>query len=207
MTVIRKIVSSKAVNCVLRCFFSLFYNKKYLTGRYFNEKIMGWFWAARSLKGRMFGENKKVPWPVHPRTIVSGAERISFHPDSLNVFQVPGCYWQAIDAVITVGKNCHVAPNVGIITTNHNLYNPSLHDKGKDVVIGDSCWLGMNSVILPGVVLGEHTVVAAGAVVTKSFPEGYCVVGGTPAKIIKKLEQNSENQAKGEPGNENLGKN
>ena len=50
----------------------------------------------------------------------------------------------------------------------------------------------MNSVILPGVVLGPHTVVAAGAVVTKSFEEGYCVIGGTPAKMIKKIEKNKE---------------
>lgn len=44
----------------------------------------------------------------------------------------------------------------------------------------------MNSVILPGVVLGEHTVVGAGSIVTKSFSEGYCVIAGNPAKIIKK---------------------
>lgn len=47
----------------------------------------------------------------------------------------------------------------------------------------------MNSVVLPGVSLGTRTIVAAGSVVTKSFPEGYCVVGGTPAKIIKRLDK------------------
>ena len=47
----------------------------------------------------------------------------------------------------------------------------------------------MNSVILPNVVLGDFTVVAAGAVVTKSFAEGYCVIGGNPAKIIEYLEK------------------
>ena len=46
----------------------------------------------------------------------------------------------------------------------------------------------MNSVILPGVVLGEHTVVGAGSIVTKSFPEGYCVIAGNPAKIIRKIQ-------------------
>lgn len=184
---VRRIISSKIVRKMLRAFFSIFYQKKYLHGVYFDKKCMGWLWAFRSLKSRMWGENKKVPWPVHPRTIVNGSERIYFDPDTLHIFQVPGCYWQAHDATITVGKNCHVAPNVGIITTNHDLYDPSKHREGKDVVISDHCWIGMNAVILPGVVLGEHTVVAAGAVVSKSFPEGYCVVGGTPAKIIKKL--------------------
>lgn len=187
----RRILSLKIVRVILRYFFSLFYEKKYLKGIYFDKKCMGWFWAVRSLKGRLFGENREVPWPVHPRTIVSGSERIHFDADTLHIFQVPGCYWQAIDATITVGKNCHVAPNVGIITTNHDIYNPAKHVKGKDIVISDDCWIGMNAVVLPGVILGEHTIVAAGAVVTKSFPEGYCVVGGTPAKIIKYIDKDT----------------
>jgi len=45
----------------------------------------------------------------------------------------------------------------------------------------------MNSVILPGVTLGDFTVVGAGAVVTKSFEEGYCIIGGNPATEIRKL--------------------
>ncbi|MBS7109518.1 MAG: hypothetical protein KH076_09760 [Streptococcus sp.] len=46
----------------------------------------------------------------------------------------------------------------------------------------------MNSVILPGVILGDHTIVGAGAVVTHSFPDGYCIIGGNPARIIKALD-------------------
>jgi acetyltransferase-like isoleucine patch superfamily enzyme len=48
----------------------------------------------------------------------------------------------------------------------------------------------MGAIILPGVVLGDYTIVAAGAIVSKSFPDGYCVIGGNPAKIIKKLDRN-----------------
>ena len=47
----------------------------------------------------------------------------------------------------------------------------------------------MNAMIMPGVELGPHTVVGAGAVVTKSFPEGHCVIAGNPAKLIKKIEE------------------
>ncbi|EOJ3081127.1 DapH/DapD/GlmU-related protein, partial [Acinetobacter baumannii] len=54
--------------------------------------------------------------------------------------------------------------------------------------IGDKCWIGMNSVILPGVVLGNGTIVAAGAVVTKSFKQGNIVIAGVPAKIIKEIK-------------------
>lgn len=45
----------------------------------------------------------------------------------------------------------------------------------------------MNAVILPGVKLGDHTVVGAGSVVTKSFEEGYCVVAGNPGRQIRRL--------------------
>ena len=47
----------------------------------------------------------------------------------------------------------------------------------------------MNAVV--GVTLGDHTVVGAGAVVTKSFPQGYCVIAGVPAKVVKVLDENS----------------
>ena len=190
----RKLLSLKAVRCILRFFFSLFYDKKYLKNKYFDEKCMGWLWAVRSLKGRIIGENRSVPWPVHPRTIVAGSERIFFDPDSLHIFQVPGCYWQAHKATITIGKNCHIAPNVGIITTNHDINDPAKHVNGKDIIISNDCWIGMNSVILPGVVLGPHTIVGAGAVVTKSFPKGFCVLAGVPAKIIKNLDKEISNK-------------
>ena len=77
--------------------------------------------------------------------------------------------------------------NVGIITTNHSVKNPDEHDGPKDVRLGEKCWLGMNSMILPGVILGNNTIVGAGAIVTKSFPEGHCIIAGNPARLIRKL--------------------
>lgn len=59
----------------------------------------------------------------------------------------------------------------------------------EKLIICDHSWAGMNSVILPGVKLGTRTIVAAGSVVTKSFPEGYCVIAGSPAKIIRHLDK------------------
>lgn len=56
-------------------------------------------------------------------------------------------------------------------------------------MIGDYSWIGMNSVVTAGVTLGPRTIVAAGAVVTKSFPEGFCILAGVPAKVVKYLDK------------------
>ena len=85
------------------------------------------------------------------------------------------------------GNNVWVGPNVKIISMNHDLNNFNKYTNGKPIKIGDNCWLGTSSIILAEVELGEHTIVAAGAIVTKSFPEGNQVLGGNPAKVLKKL--------------------
>jgi acetyltransferase-like isoleucine patch superfamily enzyme len=90
---------------------------------------------------------------VHPRTLISNNQNIEFDMNNLNIFQTPGCYWQNHKAKIIIGKGCYIAPNVGIITTNHDLYNFDKHTDGKEIVIGDNCWIGMISIILPGVIL------------------------------------------------------
>lgn len=79
-----------------------------------------------------------------------------------------------------------MAPNVGIITTNHDVYDVSKHIKEEDIKLVNKCWIGMNAVVLPGVELGDNTIVAAGAVMSRSFPEEYCILG-VPAKKIKDL--------------------
>ncbi|GAB6680991.1 hypothetical protein BOVMAS27_04600 [Streptococcus uberis] len=184
-----KIIYSTVIKKILFIFFGIFYDKQYLKGYFFDEKRLGWYWAWRGLKGRLFGDNRSIPWPIHPNSIVSNANNIKFDVDDLNIFQVPGCYWQNHAAKTVIGKGSYVAPNVGIITTNHDVYNISAHSNGKDIILGKECWIGMNAVILPGVVLGDHTVVAAGSVVTKSFQNGYCVIGGVPATKIKDLSE------------------
>ena len=62
-------------------------------------------------------------------------------------------------------------------------------------MIGERCWIGMNAVLLPGVVLGPNTVVAAGSVVARSFPDGNLVVGGIPAKTIKSVKPQADKYA------------
>ena len=167
------------------------YNKEYIKGRYFeNDNDQGWLWILNNfLFQTIFFFNKGVPWPVSPRVTVANYKNIKFEPNDLHIFQTSGTYFQAIDGKITIGKGTWIAPNVGLITTNHDSNDPEKHIEGKDIVLGEKCWIGMNAVILPGVILGPHTVVGAGAVVTRSFPMGHCVLVGVPAKKIKDLNK------------------
>ena len=168
-----------------------FYDDKYLRTRWFKDiKSDGWGWAAEDIWNRIIHrKNLRIRWPISPR--IDCGEKISFHPEDIHYFQGSGNYfqtWGDFDTRIILGRGCYFAKNVGIITTNHDIKNPDDHVQGANIVIGNHCWLGMNSVILPNVKLGPHTVVGAGAVVTTSFPDGYCVIGGVPAKLIKKIE-------------------
>ena len=101
----------------------------------------------------------------------------------------PGCFIQN-PQMVNVGRNVFISHGVHIYVQNHKVDNVKQMDVFDPVCIGYDCWLGANVIVLPGVFLGNGTVVAAGAVVTKSFFEGDCVIGGVPAKIIKRKKLN-----------------
>lgn len=108
-----------------------------------------------------------------------------------NVFINAGCHFQD-QGGITIGDGVLIGHNVVLATANHDL-EPSKSRKlhYKPIVIGDNVWIGSNAVILQGVTIGEWSVVAAGAVVTKDV-EPFTVVGGVPAKFIRKVEDDSD---------------
>lgn len=135
---------------------------------------------------KIIGLNKEAYWPVHFTSIVTGVKNIHAGIDTSPGY-MPGCYIQGIGK-IHIGDYSQISSNVGIITANHNLYDTRKHEI-KSVFIGKYCWIGMNSIILPGVVLGDFTIVGAGSVVTKTFVDGHCVIAGNPAKIIKLLDR------------------
>lgn len=82
-----------------------------------------------------------------------------------------------------------MGPDVVILTHTHNIDRVDI-PMGKQgsrvarVIIGDDVWIGMRSIIMPGVKIGNGAVIGAGAVVTKDVPD-FAIVGGVPAKIIK----------------------
>ena len=90
---------------------------------------------------------------------------------------------------IKIGNNVIVGNFVSFHSENHNFTNAEIPIRlqgtsHSGIVIGDNCWIGAKATILDGVHIGNGCVVAAGAVVTKSFPDNV-VIGGVPARIIK----------------------
>lgn len=92
---------------------------------------------------------------------------------------------------VTIGENVFIAPGVVISAATHPLdaqRRVSRHFQSHPITIKENAWIGANATILTGVTIGKNTVVAAGAVVTQDVPDD-TLVGGVPAKFIKKIEQ------------------
>lgn len=92
---------------------------------------------------------------------------------------------------IVIGKNCLIAANTQIMDSNahypsfDNVDNRiNTFDNGKAITIEDNVWIGANCYILPGVIIGEGSIISANSVVIKDVPK-MCLAGGNPAKIIK----------------------
>jgi acetyltransferase-like isoleucine patch superfamily enzyme len=136
---------------------------------------------------KLLRQNHGIPWPVHHTTTIRSPHRIKA---GLNAFpgDSPGMYINANNG-IEIGDYTNIAPNVGLISANHDPIRNELHLPGPPLKIGRFCWIGMGAIILPGVELGDFTVVGAGAIVTKSFPEGHCIIAGNPAKLIRTLDR------------------
>ncbi|WP_278251835.1 acyltransferase [Sabulibacter ruber] len=98
---------------------------------------------------------------------------------------------------VSIGNQVIIAQHVVISGLNHgydNIHVPIKDQpcKTSEIIIEDECWIGANAVITAGVRIGKHSVVAAGSVVTKDVP-AYSVVGGNPARVLKRYNfQTSE---------------
>lgn len=98
-----------------------------------------------------------------------------------------------IDITISIDDDVMIGSNVHIYISNHrfNMLDTLIIDQGHEppmpVVLKRGCWIGANVTLLPGVEIGENSVIGAGSVVTKSVPAGFLAVGN-PAKVIRQIQ-------------------
>ena len=95
---------------------------------------------------------------------------------------------------VTIGDNCMFAPNVAIYTAGHPIHpdsRNSMYEYGIQVSIGDNCWLGGNTIVCPGVKIGNNVVIGAGSVVTKDIPD-WSIAAGNPCRVIRYFDTDRE---------------
>ena len=137
----------------------------------------------RNLMSKLIGKKVDDTFRIFPPFTADFGKNITI---GKNVFFNSGCRFQDQGGIV-IGDGTLIGHNVVIATIHHDL-DPMKERKNHyaPVVIGSHVWIGSNATILPGVTVGEWAVVAAGAVVTKDV-EPYTVVGGVPAKFIKRI--------------------
>ena len=95
---------------------------------------------------------------------------------------------------VEIGDNVTIGGGTLLLTHDNSVIKCDLNatDYFGRIIIGDNCFIGMRCILLPGVELGERTIVGAGSVVTKSFPEGNVVIAGNPAKVLCTVDEFKE---------------
>lgn len=93
------------------------------------------------------------------------------------------------DTHIYVGENTMLGPNVVLATAGHPIL-PELREKGYQynmpIHIGKNCWLGAGVIVLPGVTIGDHSVIGAGSIVTRDIPANVVAVGN-PCRVLRPI--------------------
>lgn len=114
-------------------------------------------------------------------------KRVVIRPGTM-LFASPG-----IDgAGIVIEDDVLIGSGVHVYTGNHSFKNVNVpiidqgHDESKEVMLKKGCWIGANVILLPGVTIGENSVIGAGSIVTKSVPSNVVAVGN-PCKVEKKI--------------------
>ena len=138
----------------------------------------------RALLGELFGRSVPDTLRVFPPFYSDFGKNIHVGE---HVFINACCHFQDHGGV-TLGDGCQIGHNVVFATLNHGL-EPA--DRGTTypapIVLGRNVWVGSNATILQGVTIGDNAVVAAGAVVSRDVPAN-TIVGGVPARIIKRID-------------------
>ncbi len=141
-----------------------------------------------ALNKEIFGSCGKNVWIVPPMKLAVG-KYISIGE---------GCYFNAgttfiDDWKIEIGSNCLFGPNVTLCTTGHPI-SPNHRMDGMysfPIKIGNTCWIGANVIVLPGITIGDHSVIGAGSVVTKDIPANV-VAAGNPCRVLRQIDERDE---------------
>lgn len=141
------------------------------------------FRKFRVLMLRAFGADVSMKASIHPSVNIDFPWRLKIGDYS----SVGKDAWLYCLNCISIGKNSCIGQEVYILTGSHDISSSHFDLVTKPITIGDGVWIATSSAVLPGVTLSDMTVVAAGSVVIKDT-EKYDVVGGNPAKFIKKRE-------------------
>jgi acetyltransferase-like isoleucine patch superfamily enzyme len=133
-------------------------------------------------------QNKGKNIRIHSRTSIRNAQNITLGNNVRITMNC--CIWAEKNSKIIIGNNVLMGPGVKIFSGNHgtelnNIPMVFQERKEADITIGNDVWIGANSIITSGVTIGDGAIVAAGSVVTKNVLK-YHIVGGVPAKMIKK---------------------
>jgi acetyltransferase-like isoleucine patch superfamily enzyme len=138
---------------------------------------------------RFFGISRRFPYQVHFTSKITAPAKVVIKGNEFELYKClalnGGILIQGSNGV-DIDSSVLIAPGVKIISGNHdlnNFFSEAVFD--NKIEIHQYCWIGANSVILPGVVLKKGTIVGAGSVVVKSFNDEDIVIAGNPAKVIK----------------------
>jgi maltose O-acetyltransferase len=134
------------------------------------EELLGFLGEQAHIKPPLF-----VDYGAHLR--VGARTFINYNLTALDV------------ALITIGEDCQIGPNVQLLTPTHPVQPQPRRDRleaAQPIIVGDNVWLGGGAIVLPGVTIGDNSVIGAGAVVTRDIPANVVAVGN-PARVVRSL--------------------
>lgn len=130
---------------------------------------------------KILGFNRLIPWPAHFTSRIINPKNIKLGTRSFPGWS-QGCYIQAKNGIL-IGDNLRMGPNVGLISANHSLDDYDRWEASKPITIGNNVWIGMNSIVMPGITIGDNVVIGANSTVTKDIPPN-TICAGNPCKVL-----------------------
>lgn len=147
----------------------------------FSPPYLKIFRIYRVFLTRLFGSHIEWDVSLYPTAIIDYPWNLTMnHRSSLGEKS-----WAYAMAPISIGELSCIGKDVYLLTGSHDIEKSTFDLVTKPIIIGNGCWIATAATVLPGVSIGDYSVVAANSVVCKDF-EKHSVVGGNPAKFIKK---------------------